>query len=59
MYGSTPPSPRPQVYWVRFKDGFQVTWNFLESFQLSNFNEMQSIVTWDFTYLGLHTGIFD
>ena len=33
----------------RFKDGFQVTWNFLESFQLSDFNEMQSKVTWDFT----------
>ena len=27
----------------------QVTWNFLESFQLSDFNEMQSKVTWDFT----------
>ena len=34
---------------VGFKDGFQ-TWNFLESFQLSDFNEMQSKVTWDFTY---------
>ena len=32
-----------------FEDGFQVTWNFLESFQLSDLNEMQSKVTWDFT----------
>ena len=31
------------------KDGFQVAWNFLESFQLSDFNEIQSKVTWDFT----------
>ena len=30
-------------------DGFQVTWNFLESFQLSDFSEMQSKVIWDFT----------
>ena len=26
----------------------QVAWNFLEPFQLSDFNEMQSEVTWDF-----------
>ena len=26
---------------VGFKDGFQVTWNFLELFQLSDFNEMR------------------
>ena len=39
---------------VGFKDGFQVTWNFLESFQLSDFNEvdeMQNRVTWDLKYL--------
>ena len=35
----------------RFKDGFQVTWNFLESFQLSDFNEMQSKVTWGLNIL--------
>ena len=34
-----------------FKDGFQVTWNFLESFQLSNFNEMQSKITWEFLHI--------
>ena len=33
----------------RHKDGFQVAWNFLELFQLSDFNEMQSKVTWDLT----------
>ena len=38
----------------RFKDGFQVTWNFFESFQLSDFNEMQSKVTWDFTEAFAH-----
>ena len=37
-----------QVRLVGFKDGFQVTWNFLESFQLSDVNGMQSKVTWDF-----------
>ena len=40
---------KPQVSSVGHKDGFQVAWNFLESFQLSDFNEMQSKVTWDFT----------
>ena len=39
---------------VGFKDGFQVTWNFFESFQLSDFNEMQSKVTWDFTEAFAH-----
>ena len=39
---------------VGFKDGFQVTWNFFESFQLSDFNEMQSKVTWDFTEAFTH-----
>ena len=39
-----------------FKNGFQVAWNFLESFQLSDFNEKQSRVTERF-YLGLHTRI--
>ena len=33
---------------LAYKDGFQVAWNFLESFQLSDFNEIQSKVTWDF-----------
>ena len=40
---------KPQASQVGFKDGFQVAWNFLESFQLSEFNEMQSKVIWDFT----------
>ena len=34
-----------QVTWKRHLK----TWNFLESFQLSDFNEMQRKVTWDFT----------
>ena len=39
---------------VGHKDGFQVAWNFLESFQLFDFNEMQSKVTWDFTKAFTH-----
>ena len=41
---------------IGFKDGFQVTWNFLEYFQLSDYNEMQSRVagTWDFTEAFTH-----
>ena len=40
---------QPQVSYVDHRDGFQVAWNFLKSFQLSDFNEMQSKVTSDFT----------
>ena len=47
--------PRPTTFsYTRFKDGFQVTWNFLEWFQLSDFNEMQSKDTWDFTWAFTH-----
>ena len=37
------------------RTAFQVTWNFLESFQLSDFNKMQSYLRF---YLGSHTRIF-
>ena len=40
---------RPRVQSSAVKDSLHVTWNFLESFQLSDFNEMQSKITWDFT----------
>ena len=42
-------SNRKPAIKVGFKDGFQVAWKFLELFLLSDFNEMQSKVTWDFT----------
>ena len=48
---------KPYVRWVGFKDGFQVSWNFLESYQLSDFNEMQSKITWHLNQ-AFHTRIF-
>ena len=45
---------KPQVSQVGHKDGFQITWNFVESFELSCFNEMQSKVAWDFTWAFTH-----